>query len=136
VALAGNFALAAEVLFVNAVPISDIGTPASPVLRTTINFSNFGDYNGTGIAVNGAYLYMTGSSGIGDRGSFGSTRLFIGQYLPLEDRAPSAALSQPPAPKPEVREREVVLCHVCGDMMQRAGSCYACPSCGSTSGCS
>ena len=33
-------------------------------------------------------------------------------------------------------QREVVLCHVCGDMMQRAGSCYACPSCGSTSGCS
>ncbi len=32
--------------------------------------------------------------------------------------------------------REMVLCHVCGDMMQRAGSCYACPSCGSTSGCS
>jgi ribonucleoside-diphosphate reductase alpha chain len=35
-----------------------------------------------------------------------------------------------------VPHREVVLCHVCGDMMQRAGSCYACPSCGSTSGCS
>ena len=28
-------------------------------------------------------------------------------------------------------QRELVLCHVCGDMMQRAGSCYACPSCGS-----
>jgi ribonucleoside-diphosphate reductase alpha chain len=41
-----------------------------------------------------------------------------------------------PAPAPKTREREVVLCHVCGDMMQRAGSCYACPSCGSTSGCS
>ena len=33
------------------------------------------------------------------------------------------------------RTREVVLCHVCGDIMQRAGTCYACP-CGSTSGCS
>jgi ribonucleoside-diphosphate reductase alpha chain len=68
--------------------------------------------------------------------------------LPPEDRAPSAAIeapATPPAPAsppsrpatPHVaREREVVLCHVCGDMMQRAGSCYACPSCGSTSGCS
>jgi ribonucleoside-diphosphate reductase alpha chain len=63
--------------------------------------------------------------------------------LPPEDRAPSAALDAaiaPVAPKPtqpvQAREREVVLCHVCGDMMQRAGSCYACPSCGSTSGCS
>ena len=55
--------------------------------------------------------------------------------LPPEDRAPSAALVAPVAIAP-AREREVVLCHVCGDMMQRAGSCYACPSCGSTSGCS
>jgi ribonucleoside-diphosphate reductase alpha chain len=58
--------------------------------------------------------------------------------LPPDDLAPSAALDrpQPAAPAPQVREREVVLCHVCGDRMQRAGSCYACPSCGSTSGCS
>jgi ribonucleoside-diphosphate reductase alpha chain len=60
--------------------------------------------------------------------------------LPLDDRAPSAALEapKPPAPPaaPKAQQRELVLCHVCGDMMQRAGSCYACPSCGSTSGCS
>ena len=35
-----------------------------------------------------------------------------------------------------VREREHVLCYVCGDIMQPAGSCHACPSCGATSGCS
>jgi ribonucleoside-diphosphate reductase alpha chain len=67
--------------------------------------------------------------------------------LPPEDRAPSASIETPvapptatppapPAAAPQARQREVVLCHVCGDMMQRAGSCYACPSCGSTSGCS
>jgi ribonucleoside-diphosphate reductase alpha chain len=61
--------------------------------------------------------------------------------LPLEDRAPSASMQAHPAGSkradpPQVRERELVLCHVCGDIMQRAGSCYACPSCGSTSGCS
>jgi ribonucleoside-diphosphate reductase alpha chain len=62
--------------------------------------------------------------------------------LPPEDRAPSAALNAPstPAPPkaepPQARQSEMVLCHVCGDIMQRAGSCYACPSCGSTSGCS
>jgi hypothetical protein len=100
VALAGSFAVAADVLFVNAVPISDIGTPSAPVMRTSINFSNFGDYNGTGITVNGAYLYMTGSSGIGDRGGFGDTRLFIGQYLPLEDRAGNAPQVRITAPLP------------------------------------
>jgi ribonucleoside-diphosphate reductase alpha chain len=57
--------------------------------------------------------------------------------LPPEDRAPSAVLqAAKPVARVQAREREVVLCHVCGDMMQRAGSCYACPSCGSTSGCS
>jgi ribonucleoside-diphosphate reductase alpha chain len=67
--------------------------------------------------------------------------------LPPEDRAPSvmfemqaqaeAAASAPPVVSaPKAREREMVLCHVCGDIMQRAGSCFACPSCGSTSGCS
>jgi ribonucleoside-diphosphate reductase alpha chain len=70
--------------------------------------------------------------------------------LPPEDRAPSvmfemqqqaeadasAATPVQPKPLPKAREREVVLCHVCGDIMQRAGSCHACPSCGSTSGCS
>ncbi len=66
--------------------------------------------------------------------------------LPFEDRAPSDALrvrNEAPEPAPTAPavqaaagSREMVLCHVCGDMMQRAGSCYACPSCGSTSGCS
>ncbi len=60
--------------------------------------------------------------------------------LPLDDRAPSDALrvrnEHPASAARAMPTREMVLCHVCGDMMQRAGSCYACPSCGSTSGCS
>ena len=54
--------------------------------------------------------------------------------LPLEDRAPSAALEARAGL--HAHEAEVVLCPNCGDIMQRAGSCHACPSCGSTSGCS
>ena len=52
--------------------------------------------------------------------------------LPLEDRAPSAASSEgrTATPAAAASPREVVLCHVCGDMMQRAGSCYACPRAG------
>ncbi len=60
--------------------------------------------------------------------------------LPPEDRAPSAALTAAPVEtgtvNPTGRDVEVVLCYVCGDIMQRAGSCHACPSCGATSGCS
>ena len=71
-----------------------------------------------------------------------------GRYavLPLEDQAPSASITPvpvTPASTPPhtpgthvMRESETVLCYVCGDIMQRAGSCHACPSCGATSGCS
>ncbi len=62
--------------------------------------------------------------------------------LPLEDQAPSASIITPASTPPltpgthVMRASETVLCHVCGDIMQRAGSCHACPSCGATSGCS
>jgi ribonucleoside-diphosphate reductase alpha chain len=39
-------------------------------------------------------------------------------------------------PKPEVPHSDAPFCMQCGVQMQRAGSCHACPSCGTTSGCS
>jgi ribonucleoside-diphosphate reductase alpha chain len=42
-------------------------------------------------------------------------------------------------PKPASARKahsDAPLCMQCGVQMQRAGSCHACPSCGSTSGCS
>ena len=33
-------------------------------------------------------------------------------------------------------QREAPYCYQCGNAMQRAGSCYVCASCGTTSGCS
>ncbi len=39
-------------------------------------------------------------------------------------------------PKPTVRHSDAPMCMQCGVQMVRAGSCHACPSCGSTSGCS
>jgi ribonucleoside-diphosphate reductase alpha chain len=60
-----------------------------------------------------------------------------GIVLGPQDQAPSAALPAASNPAPRrARKQETVLCHVCGDIMQRAGSCHACPSCGATSGCS
>jgi ribonucleoside-diphosphate reductase alpha chain len=53
---------------------------------------------------------------------------------------PSASAQGHPssAAAPEVRmeSRDAPFCYACGNVMQRAGSCYACPSCGATSGCS
>jgi ribonucleoside-diphosphate reductase alpha chain len=57
--------------------------------------------------------------------------------LPLDDQAPSAAMNPPAASIAAASvDGETVICHVCGDIMQRAGTCHACPSCGATSGCS
>ncbi len=43
-----------------------------------------------------------------------------------------------PAARPMARaeQHDAPLCYNCGNTMQRAGSCYVCGSCGSTSGCS
>jgi ribonucleoside-diphosphate reductase alpha chain len=50
---------------------------------------------------------------------------------------PSGAVRpEPAAPKPAVRHSDAPMCMQCGVQMNRAGSCHACPSCGSTSGCS
>ncbi len=40
------------------------------------------------------------------------------------------------AAKPAVRHSDAPMCMQCGVQMVRAGSCHACPSCGTTSGCS
>jgi ribonucleoside-diphosphate reductase alpha chain len=60
----------------------------------------------------------------------------------LSSVPPSAAAPVGPAPmsplgtpaQPE--ERDAPICYQCGMVMQRAGSCYVCSSCGTTSGCS
>jgi ribonucleoside-diphosphate reductase alpha chain len=41
-----------------------------------------------------------------------------------------------PVIQPKVTHADAPYCMQCGVQMQRAGSCHACPSCGSTSGCS
>jgi ribonucleoside-diphosphate reductase alpha chain len=51
-----------------------------------------------------------------------------------EDRITSAsAINQPLA---RAEQRDAPFCYSCGDAMQRAGSCYVCTTCGTTSGCS
>jgi ribonucleoside-diphosphate reductase alpha chain len=51
-----------------------------------------------------------------------------------EDRmTSSSAVNQPLA---RAEQRDAPFCYSCGDAMQRAGSCYVCTTCGTTSGCS
>ena len=51
--------------------------------------------------------------------------------------APTAPISDHSAPEGIKRPHsDAPMCMMCGVQMQRAGSCHACPSCGSTSGCS
>ena len=99
VQVAGRFALFAEQLFANAVaPIVDVGDPAQPFFRGVLDFGL--DYAGTGIAVSGPHVYWTGQSFVvsAENGTTGTTRLFIGQYIAIEDRAglaPTITLTQP-----------------------------------------
>ncbi len=44
-------------------------------------------------------------------------------------------LAQPAPPVPSPSRSDAPLCFACGDQMIRAGACYSCRSCGSTSGC-
>jgi ribonucleoside-diphosphate reductase alpha chain len=51
-------------------------------------------------------------------------------------RAPRPAEPIELIERPRAHAADAPLCYACGSKMQPAGSCYVCPSCGSTSGCS
>src|SRR5262249_7356657 len=85
IVLSGNFALGADVKFVNGVPITDISNPNSLMARAILNFPQRDD-NGMGLAVDGNYVYLaTEHSRINKYGTTGDSRLYIGQYLALQD---------------------------------------------------
>jgi hypothetical protein len=86
-ALAGELAFGADVFFANGVPIFHLGLPASPAVRGFLDFSRFRDDNGTGIAADGNFVYLTASQGLVENGTSGATRLYIGQYLATGDDA-------------------------------------------------
>jgi ribonucleoside-diphosphate reductase alpha chain len=62
-----------------------------------------------------------------------ATLLDLADHAPAPVEPPASARATTP---PKVRQSDAPLCMQCGVQMQRAGSCHACPSCGSTSGCS
>src|SRR3989454_1154702 len=97
VAMSPPFVFGADVFFVNGVPIVDAALPNNPLVRARLDFP-FRDDNGTGIAVDGSYLYLTASRGIIENGTSEDTRLYIGQYRALVDLkgvAPTVTLVSP-----------------------------------------
>lgn len=81
IALANRYAVGAEAGFPNAIPIFDLGDPGDPTYRALLILSSSGSFTGTGLAVAGQHIYMTGTNGgsIGN-GTTGDTRLFIVAY--------------------------------------------------------
>jgi len=53
----------------------------------------------------------------------------------VPDPAPPTVTAEPVLPL-EPAAKDAPYCYACGNVMQRAGSCYVCSSCGTTSGCS
>jgi len=58
------------------------------------------------------------------------------QTVGIEAPSQSIELTSAPSTLARPEQRDAPYCYSCGDMMQRAGSCYVCSSCGTTSGCS
>ncbi len=87
IALSSNFALGADVVFVNGVPFTDISEPTNLQARTILNFTQRDD-NGMGLAVDSAFVYLvTEHANLNRGGSTGDSRLYIGQFLPRQDLA-------------------------------------------------
>lgn len=85
IVLSGNFALGADVKFFNGIPITDISDPTHLQPRAILNFTQRDD-NGMGITADGSFVYLaTEHSSISKFGSSGDSRLYIGQYLALQD---------------------------------------------------
>lgn len=98
VALSGNFALGADVLFVNGVPIVDVSDPTDVRARTILNFTARDD-NGMSIAVDSSYIYLAADrSGLNRGGASGNSRLYIGQFQPRMDLAGVAPTVQIQSP--------------------------------------
>jgi hypothetical protein len=98
--LDGDLVFTADQFFNNTVPILDVADLLHPVLRGFIDYTSFGFGAGSGIAVDGRFAYWTaGGSDLKPR-TDGSSRLYVGQYLELDDTAGSPPTVQISAPAP------------------------------------
>jgi ribonucleoside-diphosphate reductase alpha chain len=56
--------------------------------------------------------------------------------LKVEKPKQTAVTASAPEPKKSMMDQSAPMCFNCGNQTQKAGSCYVCSSCGSTTGCS
>jgi hypothetical protein len=98
IVLSGDFALGADVFFVNGIPIVDVTDPNSLQPRSILNFTARDD-NGMAIAVDNSFAYLaTEHSSLSRGGSNGDSRLYIGQIRPRVDLSgipPTLSITSP-----------------------------------------
>jgi hypothetical protein len=108
-----DLTLAADVYFVNGVPIVNVTQPANPIPSAILDFSAYRDDNGHGIDADNVYVYMTGEEGtMSDLGTDGDTRLYIGQYQQIVDNfgiPPTVSITSPVAGSPLIRGETVTV---------------------------
>ena len=93
VVISGSFAFGADASPQGGVPIFNIGNPSVLAPLSTLTFPSgdargFNEQHATGVAVDGAYAYLTASHSVLDlaeKGTSGDTGLFIGRYQPPVD---------------------------------------------------
>ena len=93
VTISGNFAFGADAKPLGGVPIFNVSNPSVLQSLSTLTFPagdsrGFQEIHATGIAVDGAYAYLTASHSVMDlqqKGVSGDTGLFIGRYQPPVD---------------------------------------------------
>ena len=71
----------------------------------------------------------TPSMGLVEQGTVAGTEATPSSVAPTAGGGAPESLAR-------AEQRDAPYCYSCGNVMQRAGSCYVCTSCGSTSGCS
>jgi ribonucleoside-diphosphate reductase alpha chain len=101
--------------------------------RIAVDYMDFDERSELGILTQQERIQPT-LPGIEEATTVDHSSQDAGQTMLDLNAAPAPSVPKMEAPK----KNEVIapLCYSCGNEMQRAGSCYVCGSCGSTSGCS
>ncbi|MFW2439852.1 MAG: Ig-like domain-containing protein, partial [Arenicellales bacterium] len=101
IVLQGNHAFYSEIFFVSAIPYVNISDPNNILFQGVIDFSAFGDKDGTGIDADEKYAYMTTSR-----------RLYVAQHhraVSNDNTPPIVALTEPVAATTLYEDRVVTL---------------------------